>query len=166
MLKWFNIKNWFNIFSQCPWFDTLCCTGSFNVNLKTKIIFSRWGEFQWCYFGLRTPLAYTCKDIILNLISCSIYTTYFRGTAILFYEGYKRLCVRIILQVSIRLICGGKIKDRWRSIMDNYSVTLIISATIFGEDAEHGDTKMLWWGMGRSSLVVCVCRQSEYPCTW
>ena len=46
-------------------------------------------------------------QIRLNLGSCSICMIYFRGAVVLLSGGCKILCVAIIVEVIINLICGG-----------------------------------------------------------
>ena len=51
-------------------------------------------------------LEYTGMGIILKLRSFSISIINFKGNVIVFYGSFRRLCIVIIVNVSINLICG------------------------------------------------------------
>ena len=108
--------------------------GQCYCNFGKEILFSRYREFQWCCWILRTILSWKWVYFRMNLDSFIIFVTYFRGNMFVFSGRCKILWVVIIVDVSINLICGGYVWYRWSLINGNHISTTIIGAVI------------LWWG--------------------
>ena len=64
--------------------------------------------------------------IRLNRGCCHGFIRYFKGVVIVFSRACKKLCVVIIVCVSINLSCGGYFWHKVKFLMGNYSGAIII----------------------------------------